>query len=72
MGFLVALIVAGAVFWWLYWCVVNPWRTHRHPRRTRHAGPAVTGAHDAGVWVNPVVWARIIADLEGEPGTWDR
>nr|SBO97943.1 hypothetical protein BN4615_P7459 [Nonomuraea gerenzanensis] len=32
--------------------------------RKRHSPPPPTGAHDAGVWVNPVRWARIVAELE--------
>ncbi|MDF5756911.1 hypothetical protein [Spongiactinospora sp. TRM90649] len=61
MGVLIELIVVGAIFWWLYRCVIDPWRTRR-------TGSTVTGAHDAGVWVNPVRWAEIIVELEEDAG----
>ncbi|NRQ36848.1 hypothetical protein HII36_34165 [Nonomuraea sp. NN258] len=59
MGLLIELIVLGAVFWWLYRCVITPWRCRRR-------GSVVTGSHDAGVWVNPVKWTKIVVELEGE------
>ncbi|GAA3611195.1 hypothetical protein GCM10022419_115230 [Nonomuraea rosea] len=65
MGLLIELLVVAAACWWLYRCVVNPWRTRR-------SGAVVSGEHDAGVWVNPVRWAQIVAELEGDPEARDR
>ncbi|WP_344475141.1 hypothetical protein [Nonomuraea monospora] len=59
MELLLQLIVLGVLVWWLSRTARRMWRKHQAP-------PPPTGEHDAGVWVNPVRWARIVAELEEE------
>jgi hypothetical protein len=59
MGLFFEVLIVCAAIWWL---ARAAWRLRREGESGRAAHP---GAHDAGVRVNEVAWARIVAQLQG-------
>ncbi|HEY7485831.1 MAG TPA: hypothetical protein VH912_15300 [Streptosporangiaceae bacterium] len=60
MGMFFEVIIVGVAIWWLGRLAFRYWKARQADRA------AATGAHDAGVWVNEVRWAEIVAGLEND------
>jgi hypothetical protein len=66
MGLFFEVLIVCVAIWWLGRAA---WRRYRERDGGSSADP---GSHDAGVRVNEVAWARIVAQLSGRQERGDQ